>query len=70
MNVTTQLLNYLEEGRKMPGGRAKWFGFGSGSQTFSGAVKIQSCSSSHWEVPAGQTEPLWFSFKMPLLIGN
>lgn len=41
-----------------------------GSQTFSGTVKSQGCSSSQWEVPIGQTEMLWFSFKTLLQIGN
>lgn len=70
--VTTQLLNYLEERRKMPWGREKKnaLALGSGTQTFSGAVKRSGCSLSRREVPVGQTEMLWFLFKMLLHLGK
>lgn len=68
--VTTQLSNYLEERKKMPWGREKCFGSWKWQLLFSGAVKSQGCSLSHWEVPVGQTEMLWFLFKMLLYLGN
>lgn len=60
----------LRKGGKCLEGGKNALAFGSGSQTFSGAVKRQGCSLSHWEVPVGQTEMLWFPFKMLLYLGD
>lgn len=60
----------LRKGGKCLEGKKSDLALGSGSQTVSGVVKSEGCSLSHWEVPVGQTEMLWFPFKMLLYLGN
>lgn len=62
--VTTHLSNYLEERRNMSWERGKkmlWLL--EVAPRPSVELSSAGCSLSHWEMPEGQTETLWFLFK-------
>lgn len=68
--MTTELLNHLEERRKVPRGRKKCFGVCERQRELQLSYQKQGWFLSHLEVPVGQTEMLWFLFKMLLYLGN
>lgn len=70
--MTTHLSNYLEEkGGKCLEGEKNAFALGkSGSHPSVELSEAKAALRPHWEAPVGQTEMLWFPFKMLLYLGN